>query len=133
MHMPYGITIREALSSSHARRLRLLGGRNGLERVIKTVALLNSPAALDSFTSGTLLLAPGELLSQTPGLIDTLMPRMAESGGAGLVVNRDSGLPIPEALVRSADRYNIRRWRCPQTFPLLKLPRLSFPDLRTTK
>lgn len=122
MHMPYGITIREALSSSHARRLRLLGGRNGLERVIKTVALLKSPAALDSFTSGTLLLAPGELLSQTPGLIDTLMPRMAESGGAGLVVKPEQAdSAIPEALIRSADRYNI---------PLLAMPaNLSFAEI----
>ena len=61
-------------------------------------------------------------MRQSPGLIDTLFPHMAEKGSAGLVVKPDHSLSaIPAALIQGADAHNL---------PLLEMPaNLSFAEI----
>jgi purine catabolism regulator len=118
----YGITVKEALSLSVVNRLKVVGGREGLGRVIKLVNVIEVPDIVDWMMEGELLLTTGYSFREYPDLMENLVPRMEEKGVAGLAIKPKRFIrEIPEELIRRADKHNI---------PLLEVPfDLSFSEI----
>jgi len=118
----YGITVKEALSLGVVNRLNVVGGREGLGRVIKLVNVIEVPDIVDWMMEGELLLTTGYSFREYPDLMEKLLPRMEEKGVAGLAIKPKRFIrEIPEELIRRADEHHI---------PLLEVPfDLSFSEI----
>ncbi|MGM0652219.1 MAG: PucR family transcriptional regulator [Bacillota bacterium] len=118
----YGITVREALSLDIVNRLKLVGGSEGLDRVIKLVNVIEVPDIMDWLIDGEFLLTTGYSFREYPDLMESLIPRMSQAESAGLAIKTKRYLDeIPCEIIDSADKYSI---------PLLEVPYdLSFSEI----
>jgi len=118
----YGITVKEALSLGVVNRLNVVGGREGLGRVIKLVNVIEVPDIVDWVVEGEFLLTTGYSFREYPDLMEKLLPRLDEKGAAGLAIKPKRFIrEIPEELIRCANEHNI---------PLLEVPfDLSFSEI----
>ncbi len=119
---PYGITVKEALSLDVVNRLEVVGGGEGLDRVIKLVNVIEVPDIMDWLIDGEFLLTTGYSFREYPELMETLIPRMSQAESAGLAIKTKRFLDeIPKQIIDSADQYNM---------PLLEVPYdLSFSEI----
>lgn len=122
MQEQYGITIREALSLDVVNRLEVVGGKDGLDRIIKLVNVIEVPDIVDWLIDGEFLLTTGYSFREYPELMGTLIPRMNKANSAALAIKTKRYLDeIPEIIINSANKYNI---------PLLEVPfDLSFSEI----
>ncbi|MDZ4132191.1 MAG: PucR family transcriptional regulator ligand-binding domain-containing protein [Dethiobacteria bacterium] len=122
MQKQYGITVREALSLDTVNRLTIVGGKSGLDRVIKLVNVIEVPDIKDWLIDGEFLLTTGYSFREYPELLETLIPRMSETHSAALAIKTKRYLDeIPIEMINSANKYNI---------PLLEVPfDLSFSEI----
>ena len=118
----YGITVKEALSLDVVNRLEVVGGREGLDRVIKLVNVIEVPDIMDWLIDGEFLLTTGYSFREYPELMETLIPRMNQAESAGLAIKTKRFMDeIPKQIIDSADQHNM---------PLLEVPYdLSFSEI----
>lgn len=118
----YGITVKEALSLDVVNRLEVVGGGEGLDRVIKLVNVIEVPDIMDWLIDGEFLLTTGYSFREYPELMETLIPRMSQAESAGLAIKTKRFMDeIPKQIIDSADQYNM---------PLLEVPYdLSFSEI----
>ncbi len=118
----YGITVKEALSLDVVNRLEVVGGGEGLDRVIKLVNVIEVPDIMDWLIDGEFLLTTGYSFREYPELMETLIPRMNQAESAGLAIKTKRFLDeIPKQIIDSANQYNM---------PLLEVPYdLSFSEI----
>ncbi len=118
----YGITVRDALKLDIVNRLQVVGGHDGLDRVIKLVNVIEVPDIMDWLIDGEFLLTTGYSFREYPELMETLIPRMSQTQSAGLAIKTKRYLDeIPEEIIINADKFNI---------PLLEVPfDLSFSEI----
>lgn len=122
MQKQYGITVRDALSLDIVNRLKLVGGKGGLDRVIKLVNVIEVPDIMDWLIDGEFLLTTGYSFREYPALMEKLIPRMNQTHSAALAIKTKRYLnEIPDQIISSADEFNI---------PLLEVPYdLSFSEI----
>ncbi len=118
----YGITVREALSLDVVSRLQLVGGKGGLDRIIKLVNVIEVPDIVDWLIDGEFLLTTGYSFREYPELMETLIPRMSQAHSAALAIKTKRYLDeIPKEIINSANKYDL---------PLLEVPfDLSFSEI----
>ncbi len=118
----YGITVREALSLDLVNRLKLVGGEDGLERIIKLVNVIEVPDIMDWLIEGEFLLTTGYSFREYPEMMQTLIPRMGQAKSAALAIKTKRYMnEIPADIIKSADEHGI---------PLLEVPYdLSFSEI----
>jgi PucR family transcriptional regulator, purine catabolism regulatory protein len=118
----YGITVREALSLDLVDRLTVVGGEEGLDRVIKLVNVIEVPDIMDWLIDGEFLMTTGYSFREYPEMMNNLIPRMGEVNCAALAIKTKRYLnEIPREIIDSANKYNI---------PLLEVPfDLSFSEI----
>ncbi len=122
MKKQYGITVEEALTLGVVNRLHVVGGNDGLDRVIKLVNVIEAPDIMDWVLEGEFLLTTGYSFREFPELMTMLVTKMAQANSAGLAIKPKRFIKeIPPDLIASADRYGI---------PLLEVPYdLSFSEI----
>jgi purine catabolism regulator len=122
MQKHYGITVGEALSLGVVNRLQVVGGAEGMERLIKLVNVIEVPDIMDWLMDGEFLLTTGYSFREYPELMSALIPRMAERGSAALAIKPKRFIKeISSELISSADEHRI---------PLLEVPYdLSFSEI----
>lgn len=122
MRKQYGITVEEALTLGVVNRLSVVGGRQGLDRVIKLVNVIEVPDIMDWVLEGEFLLTTGYSFREFPELMITLISKMAEADSAGLAIKPKRFIKeIPPDLIARADEYGI---------PILEVPYdLSFSEI----
>lgn len=122
MQKQYGITVREALSLDIVNKLKVVGGSEGLDRVIKLVNVIEVPDIMDWLIDGEFLLTTGYSFREYPELMEKLIPRMYQANSAALAIKTKRYLDeIPSEVIAGADNYAI---------PLLEVPyELSFSEI----
>ncbi len=122
MQKQYGITVMEALTLDTVNRLKVVGGQDGLDRVIKLVNVIEVPDIMDWLIDGEFLLTTGYSFREYPELMEKLIPRMHENHSAALAIKTKRYLnEIPDQIINSANECNI---------PLLEVPYdLSFSEI----
>lgn len=118
----YGISVKEALSLDTVNRLDVVGGANGLDRIIKLVNVIEVPDIMDWLIDGEFLLTTGYSFREYPELMETLIPKMHQAKSAALGIKTKRYLDeIPLKVIESANKHNI---------PLLEVPYdLSFSEI----
>ncbi|HHX86967.1 MAG TPA: hypothetical protein GX693_02170 [Firmicutes bacterium] len=122
MKKQYGITVEEALTLGVVNRLNVVGGSDGLNRVIKLVNVIEAPDIMDWVLEGEFLLTTGYSFREFPELMTMLITKMAQANSSGLAIKPKRFIKeIPSDLIASANRYGI---------PLLEVPYdLSFSEI----
>ena len=117
------LTLREALTMADAlQKARVLAGKQGLDNVVTSVNVMEVPDILDWVRPGQLLVTTMYPLRDNIAEIETLVPRLAEKGLAGLAVTPLSFIDeFPQSMLDAANRFG---------FPLIELPpKVSFIDI----
>ena len=104
------------------RRAKVVAGEQGLDNVIQSVNVMEVPNILDWVHPGELLVTTLYPLRDDAAAVETLVPRLAEKGLAGLAITSDSFIKeLPACMLDAANELG---------FPLIELPpRVSFIDI----
>ena len=99
-------TVREAMRFGAFASAKLLAGADGLDRAIEWVRLMETPEIQPR--AGDLMLTTGFPIKDDRDAQIRLIARIADSGGAGLVVRPQPYLrKLPAEMIREADRLKV--------------------------
>jgi len=110
-----GVPIAEVLELPILGGARLVGGRAGLDRIVRSVNVMEVPDILDWVKPDELLLTTAYPLREDLAALTELVPHLVDHGLAGMAIKPTRYIgSIPAAMVAEADRLG---------FPLIELPR----------
>src|SRR5690348_5874662 len=113
-------TVREAMRMNEFGRARLLAGESGLDRPIEWVRLMETPDIQPR--AGDLLLTTGFPIKDDRAAQIRLISRIAESGGAGLVVKPHPYLrKLAPEMLTEADRLDVPLFTVPANVQLVDI------------
>jgi len=92
---------------------QVLGGHNGLDRVIESVNVMETPDIGRFVAPAQLLLTTAYPLQRDPTAVRNLIPTLAEQHLAGLILKPRFMDEVPEEMIRQADALD---------FPLVSIP-----------
>lgn len=117
-----GLTVNDALSIDAMNQTKIIAGRNGLDREILWVTVIEVLDEIHLLQEGELLITTAFGLADIPSLLDELIPRLVERKLAGLAIQTGYYLDvIPSTIIQQCNDYN---------FPLLELPKqIKFSEL----
>jgi PucR family transcriptional regulator, purine catabolism regulatory protein len=109
-----GVPVADVLRLGPLAQARLVAGRAGLGRVVRSVNVMEVPDILDWVTPDELLLTTAYPLREDPAAVAELVPHLVDQGLAGMAIKPTRYIrSIPEAMIADADRLG---------FPLIELP-----------
>src|SRR5256885_15862284 len=113
-------TVREAMRMSEFADARLLAGENGLDRPIEWVRLMETPDIIPR--AGDLLLTTGFPIKDDLAAQIRLVGRIAEAGGAGVVVKPHPYLrKLAPEMMSEADRLSVPLFTVGPTVQLIDI------------
>jgi PucR family transcriptional regulator, purine catabolism regulatory protein len=113
-------TVREAMRFGAFASAKLLGGADGLDRAIEWVRLMETPEVRPR--AGDLMLTTGFPIKDDREAQIRLVARIADAGGAGLVVRPMPYLKkLPSEMVSEANRLNVPLFTVAQDVQLIDL------------
>ena len=117
-----GLTMKDILKIDAMETARIIAGKEGLDREIVWVTVIEVLDEIHLLQKGELLITTAFGLTDTPRLAEELIPRLVERKLAGLAIQTGYYLnEIPDLIIRQCDRYH---------FPLIELPKpLKFSEL----
>ncbi|AZR72674.1 hypothetical protein BBF96_04280 [Anoxybacter fermentans] len=122
MKREIGITVREALRLEPLKNAKIVAGTKGINRVIKSVNIMEVPDIVKWVKEGELLLTTVFAIRDDKEAQRRLIPTLAGRGLAGIAIKPGRYIEeIPSIMLKQADEYG---------FPLIELPfEASFSDL----
>jgi len=109
-----GVPVAEVLALAPLAQARLVAGRGGLDRVVRSVNVMEVPDILDWVKPDELLLTTAYPLREEPAKLEQLIPDLVAHGLAGMAIKPTRYIgSIPAAMIADADRLD---------FPLIELP-----------
>jgi purine catabolism regulator len=109
-----GVPIRDVLALPAMSQARLVAGAGGLDRVVRSVNVMEVPDILDWVQPDELLLTTAYPLRDDRLALDQLVPRLADRGLAGMAIKPTRYIDaIPPVMADEAERLD---------FPLIELP-----------
>ncbi|HMA59251.1 MAG TPA: PucR family transcriptional regulator ligand-binding domain-containing protein [Halanaerobiales bacterium] len=109
-----GITMADALKLEKMKEVEILAGKDGLERHITKVNIMEVPDILDWVKEGELLFTTLYSIKDDEKALKNLIPNLAQKNLAGLGIKPGRYInEIPSFMIEQAELHN---------FPLLKIP-----------
>jgi len=109
-----GVAVGDVLGLPQLAQSRLVAGRAGLDRVVRSVNVMEVPDILDWVKPDELLLTTAYPLREDPAALEQLVPHLVDQGLAGMAIKPTRYIgSIPPVMVEDADRLD---------FPLIELP-----------
>ena len=109
-----GVSVRDVLDLPPMAQARLVAGDGGLDRIVRSVNVMEVPDILDWVKPDELLLTTAYPLREDPAALTQLVPRLAAQGLAGMAIKPTRYIgSIPPVMVEDAERLG---------FPLIELP-----------
>ncbi len=109
-----GVPVSDILGLPPLSDARLVAGRAGMGRVVRSVNVMEVPDILDWVKPDELLLTTAYPLREDPAALEQLVPHLVAQGLAGMAIKPTRYIgSIPPAMIEAADRLD---------FPLIELP-----------
>ncbi len=110
-----GITVATALTMEVMSQTKIIAGKMGLHREITWVNVMELLDEVSLLQEGELLITTAFDLTDSPSLLDELIPYLAKRNLAGIAIQTGYYLDsIPSTIIEKCDEYD---------FPLLELPK----------
>ncbi len=124
MEKGIGISVHEVLELAILKDARLLGGREGLERKVLSVNVMEVPDIVKWVSPGELLLTTAYPIKDDVEVLMDLMKEMKDSGVVGLGIKTERFIgKIPDRIIDEADKLG---------FPVFEIPvNISFSEIIT--
>lgn len=117
-----GLTVKEALQRLNLDPASVIGGKDGLARLIHRVNILEVPDIVQWLDGGELLLTTGFAIKDDPALQISLMEQLAEKNVAALAIKAGRYLtPVPQGMVELADELSLPLIELPAELPLSRV------------
>ncbi|TVY10008.1 PucR family transcriptional regulator [Paenibacillus cremeus] len=115
------LTVEQALSIYPLSEGKLVAGRSGTGRIVKSVNVMDAPDITDWIKDGEMLFTTAYLIKDRPADAIHLLRKLNERGSAGLGIKLGRfWSDVPEPILEEADRLS---------FPLIELPfQFTFSD-----
>jgi purine catabolism regulator len=115
-------TVREAMGFGGFAEAELIAGRNGLDRVIEWVRIMETPETARRLRPNELLLTTGFPIKDDRAAQVNLVETVIRSGGSGLVLKLGRYLAdLPEQMAEEADRVSLPLFTIRQDVPWAEL------------
>ena len=109
-----GVPVRDVLELPPLLQARVVAGAGGLERIVRSVNVMEVPDILDWVKADELLLTTAYPLREDLAALGELVPRLADKGLAGIAIKPTRYIEaIPREMIDAAERLD---------FPLIELP-----------
>lgn len=116
------LTIREAMKISPLIKTRLVGGRKGIDNVIKSVTVMEVPDIVHWIKGGEFLITSFYFMKDVNVQLD-ILHQLSKFNAAGLAIKISDGKSIHENVIKEADRMK---------FPLVEIPdNVTYLDIMT--
>lgn len=120
--MTAGITVREALSIGGLRRASLVAGRDGLDRVIQYVDVVEVPDVSSWVRKDEIVVTTGYAIRSNDEAQVRLVEILSAGGASGLVVKPERFLgSLPKAMLEVADRASFPVITVPAEIPYIEI------------
>lgn len=115
------LTIREALSIYPLTEAKLVAGKQGESRIVKSVNVMDAPDIADWTKSGEMLFTTAFAMKDSPQETVNLLRKLNDRGAAGLGIKLGRfWTELPQVVVEEADRLH---------FPIIEMPfQFTFSD-----
>ncbi|MFS0725471.1 PucR family transcriptional regulator [Paenibacillus sp. 1P07SE] len=122
MEEELGLTVSELLRMTHFKEAVILGGREGMERLISRINVMEVPDVIDWVRPGEFLITTGYPFRNRVEMLPPLIAQLAERGVVALGVKTSRFIgEMPPAAIEAADRHGL---------PLIELPAdMAFSDV----
>ena len=122
MEEELGLTVGELFRMSHFKEAVILGGREGLDRLISRINVMEVPDVIDWVRPGEFLVTTGYPFRNRVEMFAPLIAQLAERGVVALGVKTTRFIgEMPAAAIEAADRHGL---------PLIELPAdMAFSDV----
>lgn len=108
------LTIREALSIYPLTEAKLVAGKQGESRIVKSVNVMDAPDIADWTKSGEMLFTTAFAMKDSPQETVNLLRKLNDRGAAGLGIKLGRfWTELPQVVVEEADRLH---------FPIIEMP-----------
>jgi len=107
------ITVREILEIESLSTMRLIAGAEGLDRVVRSVNVMEVPDIENWVSASELLLTTAYSIRNDMSALCALIPMLAHKDLSGLVIKCRYIYDIPQEMIDAADKYQ---------FPLIEMP-----------
>ncbi|MFC0211923.1 PucR family transcriptional regulator [Paenibacillus chartarius] len=108
------LTVEDALTIYPLSEGKLTAGRSGLNRIVKSVNVMDAPDITDWVRNGDILFTTAYLMKDDPAQGVRLLRKLAQKGAAGIGIKLGRfWASVPEDMLAEADRLG---------FPLIELP-----------
>lgn len=116
------ITINEALKIGRLKEGEIIAGKEGLNRVISYVDVLEVPDIAPWLREKVLLLTTGYAIKDKPSMQINLIEELTIKGAAGLVIKEDRFLKtIPREMIYNANRLKLPIILIPGNIPYIEI------------
>jgi PucR family transcriptional regulator, purine catabolism regulatory protein len=110
--------VREAMTFGGFAEATLVGGRDGLDRRIEWVRVMETPETPRRLRDGELLLTTGFPVKDDPAALSELIDDVVSSRGSGVVVKLGRYIDaVPEEMIAEADRHALPLFTIDQDVP----------------
>ncbi|MCZ8522677.1 MULTISPECIES: PucR family transcriptional regulator [Paenibacillus] len=115
------LTVEQALSVYPLSKGKLIAGRNGMSRIVKSVNVMDAPDITDWIKAGEMLFTTAYLMKDSPDDAIGLLRKLDQRGAAGLGIKLGRfWSDVPQPILEEAERL---------AFPLIELPfQFTFSD-----
>ncbi len=108
------ITLEEILSFSEYEDLEVIAGRDGLDRKVSTVTILDAPDGYKWTKGGEFVITSGYVISDDPEKLKEIIISLDELGASAFGIKMNRFIKeIPPAVLKKADQLN---------FPIISIP-----------
>lgn len=116
------ITVREALNIGKLRESKVIAGKDGLDRFISYIDILEVPDVTSWIRAQVLLLTTGYAIKEKPDIQVKLIEQLATKGAAGLIIKENRFLKtIPNRMIEKADELKIPIIVVPADIPYIEI------------
>lgn len=116
------LTVREMLQLPILEEAVLIGGEQGLDRIVRYIDIMEVPDLKGWLREGEVLLTTGYAVRDDPGLLTNVVEQLAKGNGAALGIKSGRYLPqIPQTAIDLCNEYRLPILLIPQAIPYIDI------------
>ncbi|MCZ8515124.1 PucR family transcriptional regulator ligand-binding domain-containing protein [Paenibacillus filicis] len=117
-----GVTVKELLRLPILKDAKVIGGEQGLDRIVRFTDIMEVPDIKGWLREGELILTTGYSIRHNPALLEDVVEHLAQVNGAALAIKPERFLSkIPQEVIDKSNLYHIPIIQIPPGIPYIDI------------